>query len=95
VQIDALASGCMSMIHSGSGLGLLRLESDLEETLLQMRLLCESQGGFLTVLTAPVAVKQQLDVWGYSGNALDLMRRIKAQFDPENIFSPGRFVGGI
>ncbi|MEL6162380.1 MAG: FAD-linked oxidase C-terminal domain-containing protein, partial [Cyanobacteria bacterium J06628_3] len=35
------------------------------------------------------------DVWGYSGNALELMRGIKKQFDSENILSPGRFVGGI
>jgi glycolate oxidase FAD binding subunit len=36
-----------------------------------------------------------LDVWGYTGNAVQLMRRIKEQFDKEYILSPGRFVGGI
>jgi glycolate oxidase FAD binding subunit len=50
---------------------------------------------FLTVLTAPVKLKESLDVWGYTGNALNLMRGIKQQFDGNNILSPSRFVGGI
>lgn len=83
-------------IHAGSGLGVLRFAGEnLTERVLKMRSVCQEKGGFLTVLQAPVSVKQQLDVWGYTGNALDLMRRIKRQFDPENILSPGRFVGGI
>ncbi|WP_017719210.1 FAD-binding oxidoreductase [Kamptonema formosum] len=83
-------------IHAGSGLGVLRFAGEnLTERVLKMRSACQEKGGFLTVLQAPVSVKQQLDVWGYTGNALDLMRRIKRQFDPENILSSGRFVGGI
>ena len=60
-----------------------------------MRSVCEAGGGFLAVLEAPIALKQSVDVWGYSGNAVEIMRRIKQQFDPEGILSPGRFVGGI
>lgn len=89
-QLDSQGIG---LIHAGSGLGILRLNK--AETILKMRSFCESHSGFLTVLSAPLSVKKELDVWGYSGNALDLMRRIKQQFDPENIFSPHRFVGGI
>lgn len=89
-QLDSQGIG---LIHAGSGLGILRL--DKAETILKMRSFCESHSGFLTVLSAPLSVKKELDVWGYSGNALDLMRQIKQQFDPENIFSPHRFVGGI
>jgi glycolate oxidase FAD binding subunit len=36
-----------------------------------------------------------MDVWGPVGNALELMRRVKHQFDPAGILNPGRFVGGI
>ncbi|MBD2039526.1 FAD-binding oxidoreductase [Microcoleus sp. FACHB-672] len=86
----------LSLIHAGSGLGLIRVAGENAITpLSKMRSICESSGGFLSVLVAPISLKQQLDVWGYTGNALDLMRRIKQQFDPENILSPERFVGKI
>jgi glycolate oxidase FAD binding subunit len=84
-----------ALIHAGSGLGVLRFESATPDTLLQVRRGCEAKGGFLTVLAAPADIKQQLDVWGYNGSAIDLMRRIKQQFDPENILSPHRFISGI
>jgi glycolate oxidase FAD binding subunit len=87
----------IGLIHPGSGLGLLRFDSPTikTQTLLKMRTYCQMQGGFLTILEAPLTFKQQLDVWGYRGNALDLMRRIKQQFDSKNILSPHRFVGEI
>ncbi|VXD25498.1 FAD linked oxidase-like protein [Planktothrix serta PCC 8927] len=85
----------LGVIHAGVGLGVLRFESVSPETLLNLRNWCQSQGGFLSILKAPVELKQQLEVWGYSGNALNLMRQIKKQFDPQNQLSPNRFVGGI
>ncbi|MBD0393365.1 MAG: FAD-binding oxidoreductase [Microcoleus sp. C1-bin4] len=84
-----------ALIHAGSGLGVLRFETATADTLLQVRRGCEAKGGFLTVLAADPDIKQQLDVWGYNGSAIDLMRRIKQQFDPENLLSPHRFISGI
>jgi glycolate oxidase FAD binding subunit len=84
-----------ALIHAGSGLGVLRFEAATADTLLQVRRGCEAKGGFLTVLAAEPDIKQQLDVWGYNGSAIDLMRRIKQQFDPENLLSPHRFISGI
>jgi glycolate oxidase FAD binding subunit len=84
-----------ALIHAGSGLGLLRFETAAPELLLQVRKGCEAKGGFMSILQAPIDLKQQLDVWGYNGSAIELMRRIKQQFDPQNILSPNRFVGGI
>jgi len=84
-----------ALIHAGSGLGVLRFETATADTLLQVRRGCEAKGGFLTVLAAPADIKQQLDVWGYNGSAIDLMRRIKQQFDQENLLSPHRFISGI
>ena len=83
----------IGLIHIGSGLGFLQFED--KNQVLQVREFCQSQGGFLSIVKAPVTVKQQLDVWGYTGNALLMMRRIKEQFDGKKILSPGRFVGGI
>jgi len=86
----------MGLIHTGSGLGLLRFDADVDkQSILQIRDFCHSQGGFLTVLSAPKTLKETIDVWGYQGNALELMQRIKYQFDPKNLLSPSRFVGEL
>ena len=53
-----------------------------------------AHGGSAVVVDAPAAVKAAVDVWG-PVPALDLMRRVKDQFDPDHRLSPGRFVGGI
>jgi glycolate oxidase FAD binding subunit len=97
-HLDTLTSPAgFGLIHAGSGLGLLRLNPEVTtpQKIMELRRYCESQRGFLTVLEAPISLKQQLDVWGYSGNALNVMRGIKQQFDPKNLLSPQRFVGGI
>ncbi len=91
--VEVLSQAEMGLIHITSGLGWLQFEN--QNQVLTMRDRTQIHGGFLTILQAPVTVKQKLDVWGYTGNALPLMRRIKQQFDSKNILSPGRFVGGI
>jgi glycolate oxidase FAD binding subunit len=41
-------------------------------------------------------LKRQIDVFGeVPPKTLELMRRVKQQFDPKGILSPGRFVGRI
>jgi glycolate oxidase FAD binding subunit len=92
--VEILNQAEIGLIHIASGLGMLRFEGD-KNKLLKMRLLCQANGGFLSILSAPLVVKQQIDVWGYTGSALQLMRGIKGQFDAQNILSPNRFVGGI
>ncbi len=56
--------------------------------------MCTRHGGSAVVVDAPAAVKAGVDVWG-PVPALDLMRRVKDQFDPDHRLAPGRFVGGI
>jgi glycolate oxidase FAD binding subunit len=91
--VEILTQVELGLIHISSGLGLLQLES--KNQVLKVRDRTQANIGFLTILSAPMAVKEQIDIWGYTGNALPLMRRIKEQFDSKNILSPGRFVGGI
>jgi glycolate oxidase FAD binding subunit len=88
-----LTQSDIGMIHIASGLGILQLTS--EQEILKARNICENQGGFLSILSAPTHIKENIDIWGYTGNALSLMQGIKQQFDSKNIFSPGRFVSGI
>jgi len=60
-------------------------------TLERMRQRAENLGGNLIIERAPVDIKDEIDSWGGSGSATDLMKRIKQQLDPQNLLSPGRF----
>ena len=88
-QIDRLTDNtAKGVIHLNSGIGVIAISDS--HHIAPLRSHCESAGGFLSVLQAPVDVKQQLDVWGYRGNAVPLMRQIKQQFDPFDLLNPGR-----
>lgn len=90
---DGAGSG---MIHIRSGLGLLYFpHAKFLRQFQQLRQFCQPKQGFLTVLDAPYSLKTQFEPWGYHGSALPLMQKIKQQFDPNNLLSPGRFVGKI
>lgn len=49
-------------------------------------------GGYALVMNMPGAWKDKLDPWGYRSEALDLMRDLKARWDPANILNPGAFI---
>jgi len=57
--------------------------------------LAASGQGHATLLYAPVKLKSRVNVWGPNRADLGMMQRVKHSFDPQNIFAPGRFVGGI
>ena len=71
--VKVLTQAELGLIHIGSGLGWLQLED--KNQVLKMRQQCEYNKGFLSILTAPNTVKEAMDVWGYSGNSLLVMRR--------------------
>lgn len=60
-----------------------------------LRAALAAHDGSAVVLAAPPRLRPGLDHWGPTGDALELMRRVKDRFDPEHRLSPGRFVGGI
>jgi glycolate oxidase FAD binding subunit len=62
--------------------------------LAELRAVTRAAGGHAVVLTAPGPVRERIDPWG-PVDGLALMRRVKAQFDPDARLAPGRFVGGI
>ena len=47
------------------------------------------------VLDAPDDVRAKVDPWGDRTGPVELMRRVKARFDPAGVCHPGVFVGGI
>jgi glycolate oxidase FAD binding subunit len=85
--------------HIGHGHALLRWHAPDAEAALALvskaRQEAEAAGANLVVWRAPAEVRARFDVWGDVGEGLSLMRRIKAQFDPQNTLNLGRFLGGI
>jgi glycolate oxidase FAD binding subunit len=91
--LRALASA-----RAGNGVIISSLEGEvpaLVEAVSSLRHLAISLDGTLVVQDAPHDLKSQVDVWGELGKPLRLMERLKSLFDPNSIFNPGRFVGGI
>jgi glycolate oxidase FAD binding subunit len=72
-----------------------RFQQGVAETVNQLRAFAQEAEGNLVVLKAPTELKSRVDVWGLPEKALPFMRRPKAEFDPQRILNPGRFVGGI
>jgi glycolate oxidase FAD binding subunit len=66
----------------------------LSELVTRLRRGAGAWGGAVVVLDGPPEAVQGIDRWGPVAG-LDLMRRVKEQFDPQRLLSPGRFVGGI
>ena len=67
-----------------------------EETIGRLRAATSGAGGSLVIEVCPLDLKRRLDVFpDVSGPSFDLMRRIKQQFDPKGILSPGRHLGRL
>jgi glycolate oxidase FAD binding subunit len=68
---------------------LVRLVASLRETL-------GVNGGGVLLERAPREARAALDPWGpVDPEQLDLMRRLRDEFDPGRVLNPGRFVGGL
>jgi glycolate oxidase FAD binding subunit len=52
-------------------------------------------GGRVTIPWCPTEVKRDVNVWGPLRDDFPVMLKLKAQFDPDRILNPGRFLGGI
>ncbi|MEN8445639.1 MAG: FAD-binding oxidoreductase [Cyanobacteria bacterium J06555_13] len=98
-----LPDRCQVLVHGSSGLGWVQWPmpsadvegQDVIKEIEWARSHTQSNGGFLSILQAPSSLKQSVDVWGYTGNALKVMGDIKQKFDPDGRLNPGRFVGGL
>jgi glycolate oxidase FAD binding subunit len=79
-------------MHASSGIGTLRLKTENTSIaqLKEVRSRCQTAGGYLNLLEAPVAWKHQFDPWGIDTSAQMLMQRLRENFDPQQRLSPGR-----
>lgn len=89
--------GVTCRVQGSAGVGVLHavLSGDTEPLAASVESLRHTAvGGSAVVLQAPAPVRAHVDSWG-PVTALDLMRRVKDEFDPDHRFAAGRFVGGI
>jgi glycolate oxidase FAD binding subunit len=70
-------------------------EQDAGQVLAVWRERARKGQGSVVVCRCPAEWKPGLDVWGPAPASADLMREVKAWFDPRRVFNPGRFIGGI
>ena len=100
-DVLAAARDCRASVRGSAGAGVVYAAlpsgtpvEQVRPAVERLRAACARNGGTTVVLDAPADIKAGLDVWG-PVPALDLMRRVKDQFDPDHRLAPGRFVGGI
>ncbi|MDI3298564.1 MAG: FAD-binding oxidoreductase [Bacillota bacterium] len=103
--LAAAESGLEAALVAGPGHGVLRLfaaPAEEEEALARWsgflrrwREAAEALGGAVVVEKAPDGLRGRFPAWGTPPPAIELMRAVKARFDPRGVLNPGRFVGGI
>lgn len=86
-------AGCGAAVHAGNAMGDV-LAPDKEAARAVLDGLRE-KGIRATLESASDSVKAELVAWSAGGNELEIMRRIKADFDPLNLLNPGRLYGLI
>jgi glycolate oxidase FAD binding subunit len=67
----------------------------LEKTARHAITMAASMQGTMTLLHAPLALKSRAGIWAGSQKNIELIRRVKQAFDPQDLFAPGRFWGGL
>jgi glycolate oxidase FAD binding subunit len=103
IHLFAEDCGINALVHGGTGTGItlavLNAEPDrwteMKKFVGVVRRRIEEQPGYLVIQHAPDFFRAEVPVWGREPNGLFLMRKIKQQLDPEGLFNPGRFTGGI
>ena len=94
--LDETAPGASVSVRPIRGMvtATLRTSSD-ERVVHSLRTASAKLGATLTVTSCSPELKRRIDVFGESPPAFELMRRVKQEFDPKGILSPGRFLGRL
>ena len=72
-----------------------RAQDGLADILGAARTAAHALDGRAVIERCPADVKARFDVWDDVGDTIEVMRRLKEQYDPGRTLNPGRFVGGI
>lgn len=95
--LDAVEKAGPATVRGSAGVGALQLgmpAAGAADAVAALRAGAGAWAGSVVVLAAPDRVRSEVDSWG-PVPGLELMRRVKDQFDPDALLAPGRFVGGI
>lgn len=82
-------------VRAGNGICMIGLIGDaisISNTINNLRNFLSTIQGSLIIQESPIEIKEQFDVWGDIGSGLEIMKRIKSNFDPQNILNPGRYI---
>ena len=108
--IPVLAETCLGigLLESPSemladpGFGSVRLlfwgeadEEGIVKTISDVRLAARQHGGTVLVEICHPSIKVNMDVWGEEPSGMEIMKRIKDQFDPQRLLNRGRFIGRL
>jgi glycolate oxidase FAD binding subunit len=98
-QADARGWTASLALYAGVGLAYARWDAGedgaLRDALAAVRASLAPIGGYVVVEDAPAALRPGLDIWGPPPPTLTLMRALKAQWDPQGVLNPGRYVVGL
>ncbi|MEX2425572.1 MAG: FAD-binding oxidoreductase [Thermomicrobiaceae bacterium] len=96
---DALTSveNARLTLDYGSGLCYLRIPRGAAITGFDSGFLdsLSRHGDHCTVMTAPVEIKQHVDVFGGARAGFSMIEALKANFDPDRVLNPGRYIGRL
>jgi len=92
VDIGPLIGDTPCMADFAGGMLWLRDSDEIEP----IRQAARALGGYAIVLPGPASQARRpetrVDPWGHSPDGLDLMRSLKARWDPRNLLNPGAFI---
>jgi glycolate oxidase FAD binding subunit len=98
-RLAASLAGGAWIVHPALGIALVsgRLEAPeaTARAVGEARAVLGAGNGSVVLSAAPGGLRERVDVWGAAPPALEVMRRLKHELDPEGRLAPGRFVGGI
>lgn len=75
------------LVNLSTGIGQLLFNQSVKSTELKnIREFCQTNSGYLSILNASIQMKRQIEPWGYVGNIVTMMQKLKQNFDPRHIF---------
>jgi glycolate oxidase FAD binding subunit len=99
--LDRVLAGTAARVSATVAAGLIRVNvdppSDVRAAAMAERVrdIAERNEGTIIVDAAPAALKRAIDVFGPLRADFAIMKRLKEQFDPQGVLSPGRFAGRL